>query len=294
MAGTIRGTPDFMSPEQTNGHTCDHLTDIFAIGLIMYGMLVRESPYDKFDGNVRHFDLFMRARNTPLERPSVRFGINLPPGVEDMLMKCLEVDKTKRFQSTIELKEAISALDFSPLPAIPPPPPSIAVLSPNRHLPFIVGAAAAAAIAVGGIGAYFAGVFNSHAPVTATSTQKLRTNTVKVKLFLPKTVSTVVPAVRPKSAEVAEGGNGKIFSFEFTGTPKRMKFTLRSKGYKPLVQEIELGGTDSEFHSPNPAFARQSPPSKTKKLAKSSATPAKSAPPQNEEAPVDPLEIDSE
>jgi serine/threonine-protein kinase len=47
--GQILGTPSYIAPEQTNGHPAGPLTDIYALGVILYEILVGRCPYQGTD-----------------------------------------------------------------------------------------------------------------------------------------------------------------------------------------------------------------------------------------------------
>ena len=104
--GTVLGTPSYMAPEQMEGSDAvDARSDIWALGTILYELLVGKPPYAG-DSLPQLFVKIMRAR-TP--KPSaMRAGIR--SGIDDIVGRCLEVDPADRFQSVAELAWALSSL----------------------------------------------------------------------------------------------------------------------------------------------------------------------------------------
>ena len=106
MEGTIIGTPLFMSPEQARGETesVDGRADIYALGIILYVMLVRKHPH-----NVKHSDRWETIRRIAEGR--VRLPSEWRPGfdadVERILMKALAPQPDDRYATAGEFGAAI-------------------------------------------------------------------------------------------------------------------------------------------------------------------------------------------
>jgi tetratricopeptide (TPR) repeat protein/tRNA A-37 threonylcarbamoyl transferase component Bud32 len=112
VVGTMLGTIHFMAPEQARGETVDQRADIYAIGLILYDMLVGRRRAETADSAVS--ELEARMKQAP---PPVRTIVpEIPAPVETIVSRCLEPDREKRFQSTTDLLAALNRLDENGVP----------------------------------------------------------------------------------------------------------------------------------------------------------------------------------
>jgi serine/threonine protein kinase/Flp pilus assembly protein TadD len=98
QTGVILGTPQYMSPEQVEGAEVDHRSDIYALGLIFYEMAAGESP---FAGETAMQVMYRRLKEEPRDPRSV--NRDLPAYLGKIILRCLERDPAKRYQSASEL-----------------------------------------------------------------------------------------------------------------------------------------------------------------------------------------------
>jgi TolB-like protein/tRNA A-37 threonylcarbamoyl transferase component Bud32/Tfp pilus assembly protein PilF len=93
-AKVLEGTVSYMSPEQLRGAALDARTDVFSLGVVLYEMLEGRPP---FTGRtvVEIFDGILRSEPPPL----TRFGDELPPELARIVLKMLEKDRDRRFQT---------------------------------------------------------------------------------------------------------------------------------------------------------------------------------------------------
>jgi serine/threonine protein kinase len=106
VTGQFIGTLPWASPEQAEGRPTqiDVRTDVYALGVILYQMLTGRFPYEVM-GNMR--DVLDRIMNEAPARPStIRRQIN--DEVETIVLKCLEKDKERRYQSAGNLGNDIA------------------------------------------------------------------------------------------------------------------------------------------------------------------------------------------
>ncbi|HVS72329.1 MAG TPA: serine/threonine-protein kinase [Phycisphaerae bacterium] len=126
---SLAGTPGYIAPEQlrsdhcppTTDHSTDHRADIYALGVVLYQLLTGEMPPD------------------PLLPPPQKITIDVR--LDDILLRALDADPTRRYQHATEIKTAIETFLTTPRPPPPRggptvPPPSLEQSPPNPlHVP---------------------------------------------------------------------------------------------------------------------------------------------------------------
>jgi serine/threonine protein kinase/tetratricopeptide (TPR) repeat protein len=98
VTGTIMGTPGYMAPEQVRGKVADHRSDIFALGCVLYEMVVGRRA---FGGDTTPDTMAAILKEEP-PRPSAT-GTALPIDLERTIHRCLEKSPEARFQSAADL-----------------------------------------------------------------------------------------------------------------------------------------------------------------------------------------------
>jgi len=102
--GVIMGTPQYMSPEQCRGVGVDHRTDIYALGCVMFAMLIGHPPFvAPTAGDLIAYHL----REEPPVPSSLR---ELPPELDTLVLKCLAKSPDERYQSMTELIRAAAMI----------------------------------------------------------------------------------------------------------------------------------------------------------------------------------------
>ncbi len=104
-AGQIVGTVAYMSPEQAEGRTVDHRSDVFSLGIIFYEMAVGARP---FHGDTPLSTLTSILRDTP--KPITTMNPLLPRHLGRIVRRCLEKDPARRYQTTIDLRNDLEDL----------------------------------------------------------------------------------------------------------------------------------------------------------------------------------------
>ncbi len=104
--GVVIGTPEYMSPEQVEGKDVDQRTDIYALGTILYEMLTGRVP---FKGKSPISIVFKHKTEKP--KDPREFNDQIPEKLALLVLKCMEKDKEKRFQSAVELYEELEQIE---------------------------------------------------------------------------------------------------------------------------------------------------------------------------------------
>jgi serine/threonine-protein kinase len=91
--GQVCGTPEYMAPEQARGEALDGRADLYAVGAILFQMVVGQLP---FQGRTALAVIRMHL-STPAPRPSaVRRDLEIFPALENLILRALAKDKSER------------------------------------------------------------------------------------------------------------------------------------------------------------------------------------------------------
>jgi len=106
QTGAFLGTPEYMSPEQAQGEDVDARSDIFSLGLILYELLTGKLP---FHGKTMLETMFKRTTDRAI--PPAEIEQSVPKGANEIVIKCLEKEREKRYQTVTELLEDLETFD---------------------------------------------------------------------------------------------------------------------------------------------------------------------------------------
>lgn len=109
-AGLTPGTPAYMAPETTRGDTVDGRSDIYALGCVAYYLLTGQLVFEA-DTALQMVAKHLTAKPIPLWQ---RANIQLPAGLEDLVMACLAKEPEQRPQTAGELSRRLSAIEVAP------------------------------------------------------------------------------------------------------------------------------------------------------------------------------------
>ncbi len=133
QTGVVLGTPQFMSPEQARGQRdIDHRTDLFSLGTVLYLALCGEMPFRGENYNA----LIAAIMTDEPARPRARRP-DLSPEMEKVILRALEKDRDRRFQSAAEMfVHLLPFVDAGARDRVPPPvgplPPVVEAAPPPR------------------------------------------------------------------------------------------------------------------------------------------------------------------
>jgi eukaryotic-like serine/threonine-protein kinase len=101
-AGSTVGTLAYMSPEQARGESLDMRSDLFSLGIVLYEMATRQVPFRGATSALMFVQLFSHD-----PEPIRNWNESIPRELEKIILKLLEKDRKKRFQTAKELHSAL-------------------------------------------------------------------------------------------------------------------------------------------------------------------------------------------
>ena len=110
------GSVHYISPEQAKGEHVDARSDIYSLGVVMYEMATAKQPYE----GSSPINVALQHINGTAVMPSV-LNSSIPTGLEQIIMKSMEKDPENRYDSALELAEAIEQFQNDPEIVFPYP-----------------------------------------------------------------------------------------------------------------------------------------------------------------------------
>jgi len=116
-AGVIKGKPSYLSPEQIYGEQLDGRSDLFALGIVLWELLVGRKLFAG-DNELQVLKL-IESSQTHIKPPST-FNPAVPPDLDAIVMKTLSKSREKRYQTAEEMQRALHRFlyannpDFNP------------------------------------------------------------------------------------------------------------------------------------------------------------------------------------
>ncbi len=105
-AGVMIGTPEYMSPEQTEAKDVDQRSDIYSLGIILYEMATGRVP---FEGETALSVAIKHKTEVPKDPKSL--NPHIPDDLNRLILKCVEKDKAKRYQTAAEVGAELEKIE---------------------------------------------------------------------------------------------------------------------------------------------------------------------------------------
>jgi serine/threonine protein kinase len=131
--GTVFGTPEYMAPEQAEGEKLDGRTDVYALGVILYQLVCGEVPFKSSNFVAL---LTKQVSEPPVSPRARREDLDIPPGLEMVILRCLEKNRDDRYATAAELADALepfAASDTSQSVLLPTREVAHAAQTPGSH-----------------------------------------------------------------------------------------------------------------------------------------------------------------
>ncbi|HKV07724.1 MAG TPA: serine/threonine-protein kinase [Thermoanaerobaculia bacterium] len=105
VAGSVMGSPQYLSPEQIRGEELDGRSDVFSLGVVLYELLSGNRP---FAGETITTLVYQILHKEP---PPVSALRAVPPRVEELLRRMLAKDRDERMATAAEVAKELAAIE---------------------------------------------------------------------------------------------------------------------------------------------------------------------------------------
>ncbi len=119
-AGSIVGTAQYLSPEQARGQEVGPESDLYSVGVVLYEMLTGRVP---FAGDSAVAVAMKHVQERPM--PPRQVLPSIPPGLEQIVLRAMEKDPARRYQSADEMGIDLDRVRKGLDPASPPLPTAL-------------------------------------------------------------------------------------------------------------------------------------------------------------------------
>ena len=109
ISNKVMGTAHYFSPEQAKGNVVDFRTDIYSLGIVMYEMVTGQVPYNAESS----ITIAMMHIQEPAI-PPIKIITNIPENINQVILKAMEKDPMKRYQTANEMSKILMAIKENP------------------------------------------------------------------------------------------------------------------------------------------------------------------------------------
>jgi serine/threonine protein kinase len=109
-AGTVLGTPSYMSPEQVTGKPLDGRSDLFSLGVVLVEMLTGQSPFQK----ANLFSTLMSVAGDEIQIDELDPNGEIPQGLREVVQRLMKKNPNERISSAGELIVLLDEVQSSP------------------------------------------------------------------------------------------------------------------------------------------------------------------------------------
>jgi len=148
--GSALGTVAYMSPEQVRGKELDLRTDLFSFGAVLYEMCTGMLP---FRGNTSGVIFESILNRTPA--PAGRLNPDTPSKLEEVISKCLEKDRSLRYQHASDIRTDLQRLKRDTESTRIAGAQGLTEKTPKRRMLWLVIGVCFAAIGLAALGTWF-------------------------------------------------------------------------------------------------------------------------------------------
>jgi serine/threonine protein kinase/Tfp pilus assembly protein PilF len=142
-AGSTAGTLPYMAPEVLRGEEADPRTDLWALGIVLYQLASGDHPFRRRTG--------FEVTSAILREPPAPLPPRVPPGLRDVILRCLAKEPEQRYQSASEVRAALEAIRSQTTALAAEPPLARERIHTRHRLLGLVGAVTVIVIAVFGL-----------------------------------------------------------------------------------------------------------------------------------------------
>ena len=208
-AGTIMGTPGYMSPEQVKGKPADARSDIFALGCVLYEMVAGRRA---FGGDTGMEVMAAILKEEPPQLSST--GAKVPVDLERTIHRCLEKRPEARFQSAADLAYSLKSVGSSQaVPVMATPTPTAVTPVTEKKRPWWQFAVAGVMLVIAAFIAWQALFPKGQQPPVAVEVQ-LDPNRIAVVPFTNRTADVTLDGLVARTADRLTQGLAELEELE--------------------------------------------------------------------------------